>query len=255
MRAVIQFSSDSGMLNKETVKNILIEDGWNIIDFSNQEFWLNPDNFRLKFRRDKFVNAIQPAEASDLEFFYYIYREAHKNNLEDAHDNNREGIVSRNKQTNYFGIRIFKNRKKILRESCERTVEHLIDKIDSPRHPLKFYIVRIYAQDGEGELVEAGVVHKNKREKIRLANKQKKFEYTGTWTLLVIVTAITIISIILRDDNNTFIKNDFITEFWLIYLERLIPPLVVSGGLMFYQYYSHRLNVLNLASIIEWRDE
>jgi hypothetical protein len=256
MRAVIQFTSESVTLTSEAVKNILILEGWTVIDFYDDEFWNKPENLYQKLHKEDFVNAIQPAEAKDLKFLYYIHRGLRIDSKDVKIDNVREGIVSRNVETKYYGIRIFKKKKKMLREACERTIEHIIDTMDNPKSPVKFNPVRVYAKDGEGELIEVGVVHKNKADKRRLAIRQKSIEFYAGLFFISMAVIISILSFVYRNPDNSFIENARIFNlFWLNYSERLISPLLISGGLLFYQYYNHHLKMVRAYSTVEWFDE
>ena len=252
MRAVIQFHSDSLLLNEQSIKAILERDGWNVVSLKHEEFWEKPENAFLTIQKNEFIRAVSPMDSKDLDFLFYIYMGHSSNEMHPDHEHLREGIVSINKVNKVYGIRIFKKKLSVLRSTCDNLVNLISDKAGSKKTTLTFNAIRLFASDGEADLIERGIVHISAGSKLRAAIRQKAIEFYGGMIFMVLAVVITLMSVHNRDSQNDFIINTYPSRFWVNYFERLMPPFIVSGGLLVYQFVNYQRSIFKRSSIIVW---
>jgi hypothetical protein len=173
--------------------------------------------------------------------------------MHSEHEYLKEGIISINSSKKLYGIRIFKRRMSLLKSTCAKLVTLISEKVDSKKSTLTFKSIRLFASDGEADLIEQGLVYASAGTKIREAIKHKAIEFYGGIIFLGLAVLITLMSNHTRDAQNDFIVNSWPDKFWVNYFERLIPPFLVSGGLLLYQFINYQRTVFKRPSVIIWQ--
>lgn len=242
MRAVIRLKTNDARLNQLSLEGFLQSEDFSLVDLIKDENWLNlPDQKPLLDKIENIKQTIFPLEARDINPFAYIYNQ------------HTEGLVSFNPQSGLYGIRIFKHNKDELMRSCENLVESLISYFDRNETKLDVQSVRI-REKGQPEDTITGDVFKDKRHKIKKARIEKRTEFRLSSLLLAIAFFCILVSL------GANIFYDFNLEGkpglgnWLVhFFERITGPLLITGSVLFYNYWAYKSKIMKSSSVIFWR--
>lgn len=242
MRAVIRLRTNDSKLNQLTLEGFLQSEGLSVVDFVRDKEWLNlPDQKPLLDKVENFKKAIFSLDAREIYPLAYIYNDT------------TEGLVSYNSITTYYGIRLFKHNKKQLLESCEKLVESLINYFERNNTLLDIQNIGI-KEVGQPQDTIVGEVYKEEQEKLNKAIKERKVEYKfGRW-FLGLAILFTLISFFTNYYFN--FKNDKLETplGWLVhFFERITGPLLITGGVLFYNFWTHKQKIVSSKSVIIWK--
>lgn len=239
MRGIIKFgfSADSH-LNGESIKSLLVHDDWAVL--SKEELQL-PENEDYKKRCDKYFSTIVSQEKIGLTFLYYVYH------------NKSEGIVTQKKDSQIkFGIRIFKYKPIILKENCEALVEEILEGFK--HHHIDFEDVRL-REDDKADDYAIGVVLRNKRAKKKYAKQKRYGEWLASCILLSLALFCIIVSFIFDNPSNPIIGvESSIWKWWIFFSERITGPLLITGAMQGYLWWSYRKKIVARRSAIKWEE-
>jgi hypothetical protein len=242
MRAVIKLKTNDNKLNKLTLEGFLQSEGFNLVDFIQDNEWLKqPDQKPLFDKIESFKSSIYLLDAKEINPIAYIY------------NGTTEGLLSFNSSTTFYGIRIFKHNKKELFESSEKLVESLINYFERNETKLEFSKIGIKEKEQPEDTI-SGEVFKDENAKIERAKLEKRLEYRVGGTLLIFGLIFILISLFsniyyehkLDDQNNIF-------EWTVHFCERITGTLLITGSVLFYNYWTFKQKLIENKSVIVWK--
>ncbi len=242
MRAVINLKTNDNKLNKLTLEGFLQSEQFYVIDFIRDKEWLElPDQKPLLEKIRTFKESIFTLDAKEIEPFAYMYNDT------------TEGLLSLSSTTNYFGIRIFKHNKKELFESCEKLIESLLSYFERDGTTLEIPKIGI-KEKGQPEDTILGEVFKDKKVKIEKAKLEKKTEYIVGGTLICFALLSILISFLASIFYKFQLDNaNNLIEWTVHFLERITGPLLITGSVLVYNYWTAKQKLLSNRSVIIWK--
>lgn len=242
MRAVIRLKTNDNRLNQLSLEGFLQAEGYVVVDLIKDKNWLKlPDQKPLEGKITAFKKSIFHLEAHEIKPLAYIFNER------------AEGLISYNSNTGLYGIRIFKHNKDRLLLSCEKLVESLINYFERDTTKLEIQDICI-REEGQSQDTIIGEIYKGKNEKIEKAKKDKSTEFKVGKTLFLLAVACILISLtgnFIADFEVEKVNNIFE---WLIYfLERISGPLLITGSVLYYDFYKYKQSMIEQKTVVLWK--